>query len=244
MSGIRPPACTSSNSTSVLSLKVVTCSPVPWRLTTPSYGKMSMTSPIFSPVTSISMGSAPESSIVLKKMGAILPPMHTPPVRLLGTHGMSSPMNHWMELVALFLELPVPTTSPTYASGWPLALSSSTCLGASCIPSLGFLSIARAWSGMSGRLQASCAGLKSSVLVSPVTLNTVTVILSGTGARLVNHSPSAHDVITSFAAAHPPLALASTSWKASNMRSVNLSACAAAGASSASPSASTSGVML
>ena len=31
--------------------------------------------------------------MVLKKMGAILPPMHTPPVRLLGTYGISLPMN-------------------------------------------------------------------------------------------------------------------------------------------------------
>ena len=38
-------------------------------------------------VTSISSGNAPASSIVLKKMGAILPPMHTEPARLLGTQG-------------------------------------------------------------------------------------------------------------------------------------------------------------
>ena len=46
-------------------------------------------------------------------------------------------------------------------------------------------------SGMSGRLQASGAGDRSSVLVSPVTLNTVTVIFCGTSGRLVNHSASA-----------------------------------------------------
>src|SRR5256885_11477425 len=43
-----------------------------------------MTSPISSLVTSTSMGSEPESSCVLKKMGAILPPRVTPPKRLLG----------------------------------------------------------------------------------------------------------------------------------------------------------------
>ena len=63
--------------------------------------------------TGISMGSAPESSMVLKKMGAILLPMHRPPVRLLGTLGMSSPMNHSTLLVADLRLEPVPTTSPT-----------------------------------------------------------------------------------------------------------------------------------
>ena len=133
-------------------------------------------------VTSISRGSAPESSIVLKKMGAIFPPTHTPPVRLFGTFGMSSPMNQSTEFVADLRLEPVPTTSPTYASGKPFALSSSICAGASWMPSLGFLSMASAWRGMSGRDHASGAGDRSSVLVSPVTLNTVTVIFSGTGA--------------------------------------------------------------
>jgi hypothetical protein len=41
---------------------------------------------------------------------------------------------------------------------------------------------------------------KSSVLVSPVTLKTVTVIFSGTLAlEVVNHSASAHDCMTSLA---------------------------------------------
>jgi len=46
---------------------------------------------------------------------------------------------------------------------------------------------------MSGRDQASGAGERSSVFVSPGTLNTVTVIFSGSGALELNHSPSAHD---------------------------------------------------
>jgi hypothetical protein len=61
----------------------------------------------------ISSGSAPESSMVLKKMGAILLPMHTPSPRLLGTKGMSEPMCQRMLLVALLRLEPVPTTSPT-----------------------------------------------------------------------------------------------------------------------------------
>ena len=56
---------------------------------------------------------APASSIVLKKMGAILPPMPAPD-RLFGTYGMSSPMYHRTELAADLRDEPVPTTSPTY----------------------------------------------------------------------------------------------------------------------------------
>ena len=74
---------------------------------------MSMTSPIFMPEMSSSIGNAPESSIVLKKMGAILPPMHRPPPRLFGMKGMSSPMYQRTELVADLRDEPVPTTSPT-----------------------------------------------------------------------------------------------------------------------------------
>src|SRR3546814_6921314 len=48
--------------------------------------------------------------------------------------------------------------------------------------------MARACSGMSGRVVASGAGDRSSVLVSPGTLNTVMVRLSGTSGWLVNHS--------------------------------------------------------
>ena len=51
----------------------------------------------------------PESSIVLKKIGAILPPMQMPPPRLLGMHGRSSPMYHSTEFVADLRDEPVPT---------------------------------------------------------------------------------------------------------------------------------------
>ena len=51
--------------------------------------------------------------MVLKKIGAILPPKQTPPKRLLGTKGMSWPVHQSTELVADLREEPVPTTSPT-----------------------------------------------------------------------------------------------------------------------------------
>ena len=60
-------------------------------------------------------------------MGAMLEPMTRPPVRLLGTYGMSSPMYQRMELVADLREEPVPTTSPTYARGKPFFFSSVIC---------------------------------------------------------------------------------------------------------------------
>ena len=50
---------------------------------------------------------------MLKKIGAISPPRTTPPRRLFGTKGMSSPMCHMTELQADFRDEPVPTTSPT-----------------------------------------------------------------------------------------------------------------------------------
>mmetsp|Transcript_3031 Transcript_3031/g.10183 ORF Transcript_3031/g.10183 Transcript_3031/m.10183 type:complete len:236 (+) Transcript_3031:2211-2918(+) len=205
---------------------------------------MSITSPMFISPTSISIGSAPESSIVLKKMGAILEPMQTPPVRLLGTYGMSWPMYQRIEFVADLRDEPVPTTSPTYATGKPFFCSSSICTLASVMPSRGNLSIASACSGMSGRDQASGAGDRSSVLVSPVTLKTVTVIFSGTSGRMVNHSASAHDLITFRANSLPALAFSSTSWKASKMRIMGASALAAVGASSLSSSASIKGWIL
>ncbi|CFN73597.1 Uncharacterised protein [Bordetella pertussis] len=46
-------------------------------------------------------------------MGAILLPRQTPPKRLLGTNGISSPVNQSTELVADLRDEPVPTTSPT-----------------------------------------------------------------------------------------------------------------------------------
>jgi hypothetical protein len=73
----------------------------------------SISSPMSIWPASISIGSAPASSMVLKKIGAILEPRQTPPKRLFGTKGMSSPVNHSTELVADLREEPVPTTSPT-----------------------------------------------------------------------------------------------------------------------------------
>ena len=72
-----------------------------------------------SPLTSHSMGRAPASSRVLAKMGAIFDPITTPPWRLLGTKGMSWPICHSSELTELFRDDPVPTTSPTNATGRP-----------------------------------------------------------------------------------------------------------------------------
>ena len=157
---------------------------------------------------------------------------------------MSSPINHSTELVADLREEPVPITSPTMATGCPVASSSSICAAASVTPSRGFLYMAFACRGMSGRDQASCAGERSSVLVSPGTLNTATVSFAGSSGLLVNHSASAHDCITRCALALPAFALPATSWKASNMSSVWLSSSAALGPSSASSSISTSVEML
>ena len=58
------------------------------------------------------------------------------------------------------------------------------------------------------------------MFVSPVTLNTVILISSGTSLRLVNHSASAQDCKTAFAFALPALALSATSWNASNTSNV------------------------
>jgi hypothetical protein len=99
------------------------------------------------------------------------------------------------------------------------------------IPGRAFLSIASAWSGMSGRVNASCAGERSSVLVSPVTLKTVTVIFFGTSGAFRNHSAAAHDSITFLACLLPAFALSATSCLASNMSSVFDRAVTAAGAS-------------
>jgi len=156
-------------------------------------------------------------------------------------------MNQITELVADLREDPVPTTSPTYASGCPFFLSSSNCLigptspsTSGTMPSLASLSIASPWRGMSGRDQASTAGDKSSVLVSPLTKKTVVVIFLGTSGFSRNHSAFAHDCMTSFAPALPALALDSTSWNASKSRIVFLSAFTAAADSSGESSASIS----
>ena len=57
----------------------------------------------------------------------------------------------------------------------------------------------RARPGVGGRGQVVGVGLAG-------TLNTVTVSNSGTGSRLENHSPSAHDFMTASALALPALA--------------------------------------
>src|SRR5690606_11545047 len=115
-----------------------------------------------------------------------LPPIQMPPLFLLGTPVMSSPKYHNTELVADLREDPEPTTSPTSATGKPFACSASICFigpvtPCSCgsRPSRVILYIGRACSGISGRDQASGAGERSSVLVSPVTLKTETFIDSG-----------------------------------------------------------------
>ena len=70
-------------------------------------------------LTSHSNASAPESSRVLKKIGAIFPPIHIPACLLFGINGISSPICHKRELVADLREEPVPTTSPTKTTGKP-----------------------------------------------------------------------------------------------------------------------------
>mmetsp|Transcript_22464 Transcript_22464/g.56773 ORF Transcript_22464/g.56773 Transcript_22464/m.56773 type:complete len:257 (+) Transcript_22464:3319-4089(+) len=147
-------------------------------------------------------------------------------------------MYHITEFVADLRDEPVPTTSPTYASACPFSLSSAICCFALWMPSLSFLSIALACSGMSGRLHASGAGERSSVFVSPVTLNTVTVIFSATFGFAWNHSASAQDSMIAFANSFPFFAFSSTSWNASKTRSVCVSAFCEIGARSGSSSAS------
>ena len=71
--------------------------------------------------------------------------------------------------------------------------------------------MACACNGMSGRDHASGAGDKSSVLVSPATLKTVTVIFSCNFGLDVNHSPLAHDCKIIFAYLLPVSALSLTS---------------------------------
>ncbi|MCD6077304.1 MAG: hypothetical protein K0R89_1242 [Ramlibacter sp.] len=116
--------------------------------------------------------------------------------------------------------------------------------GVNAAPGRLFLSIASVCSGMSGRDQASGAGDRSSVFVSPGTLNTVTVIFCATGGRLVNHSALAQLWITSFAKALPAFAFSATSWKKSNISSVFFSPSAAAWATSGSSNRSISGLTL
>ena len=170
-------------------------------------------------------------------------PKQMPPERLLGTPGISSPKNQSTEFVADLRDEPVPTTSPIKATGKPRAFSSSIwvmgpispCFSG-CIPSRVILNMARACKGISGRDQASCAGERSSVLISPVALNTATLMLCGTASLLVNHSASAQDCITALASALPASAFSATSWKASNTRRVLFNSSAAWLESSASSS--------
>ncbi len=96
---------------------------------------------------------------------------------------------------------------------------------------------------MSGRLHASGAGDRSSVLVSPVTLKTVTVILEATSGRVVNHSALDQLSMTSDANLLPAVAFSATSWKKSNISSVFFNAAAATAATSES-SRSISGLTL
>ena len=85
-------------------------------------------------------------------------------------HGISSPMCQSTELVADFRDEPVPTTSPTKTNGFPFFFKSSIVSRGLSRPSLGILNIANACNGISGLDQASVAGDKSSVLISPGTL--------------------------------------------------------------------------
>ena len=129
-------------------------------------------------------------------------------MRLLGMFGMSLPINHCTELMADLREEPVPTISPTYANGRRFCFRVSINFKPSGIL---FTSIALACSGISGRLQASCAGLKSSVLVSPSTLNTTIFSDSASFGLLVNHSAFAQLCISFLACTLPAFIITSTS---------------------------------
>ena len=85
-------------------------------------------------------------------------------------HGISSPICQSTEFVADFLDEPVPTTSPTKTMDYLFSLTPQLFQEVYLRPSLGILNIANACSGISGLDQASVAGDKSSVLISPGTL--------------------------------------------------------------------------
>ena len=78
-------------------------------------------------------------------------------------------------------------------------------------PSLFILNIASACNGMSGLDQASCAGERSSVFVSPFDLKIIVFMLLGTSSLLVNHSAFAQDSITDIANRFPLCAFSATS---------------------------------
>ena len=88
-------------------------------------------------------------------------------------------------LIADFLEDPVPTTSPTKATGSPDS-SSLLIVPIGCLKSV-FFSIDKACKGISGLDQASGPGERSSVLISPSTFRTLAVIHSGTAGLFKNH---------------------------------------------------------
>ncbi len=92
ISGILPPALYSSAKVFGVSLNVATTSP--FFSIFPSNGYTSMISPVSRFDTSTSIGSAPLSSAVLKKIGAIVLPKISPPVFLFGTNGISRPIHH------------------------------------------------------------------------------------------------------------------------------------------------------
>ena len=137
---------------------------------------------------------------MLKNIGATFSPIHIPPVFLLGIKGISSPICQRTELVADFLEEPVPITSPTRVTGNPVFFNFSiSSRGLSVRPSLGILYIDKACKGMSGLDHASGAGERSSVFVSPGTLKTTVSIFSGTSGFERNQSAAAQDSMTFFA---------------------------------------------
>ena len=132
-------------------------------------------------------------------------------------------MCHKTELVADFLDDPVPTTSPTKTIGLPFSFNFSIVPIGSSKPVLGILNIANACKGMSGLDQASGAGDRSSVLISPETLKTVNLICSGISDFSVNHVAFAHSSII-FLAYLLFLDNSKISLNASKMRRVLLKA--------------------
>ena len=124
MSGILPPDLTSSRIVGGLCSNVARIFPERSQIILSLAFKI-ISSPLLKFETSHSIGNAPESSAVLKKIGAILLPKTYPPVCLFGINGISFPMCHCNELIADFLDEPVPTTSPTYTKGFPNFFRSS-----------------------------------------------------------------------------------------------------------------------
>ena len=101
-------------------------------------------------------------------------------------------------MTADFLDDPVPTTSPTKTKFEPSCLNEFSSARGSAIFSENFKN-ACACKGISGLDHASLAGEKSSVLVSPLTLKILSSISFAKSGFLVNHSASAHELMTSFA---------------------------------------------